>query len=269
MAYKRSAAGRRRSRRAQAPRVLPGAVDRHLAGDVHHCREGLHRGRRDGLEDLLVGPAGLARLLMEVHRRLSLGLNERAEVAQERGLALVARVPLLREGDLVQRETRLPGRAAVHLVAGLGVVVLRDGERDALEGRQGQRAVAKLGAKAGVGAQGGGRAGEDAEEVRQLAAGGERAAQDRDRSLGGGELVVDVEAAHGGLHRDRAFCGRRRGGGFRAEQCPSHYFLTNRKSTARRKPWQRSIPESARSVRSLDSLLTMWARSRAGVSAGR
>src|SRR3954449_10941516 len=104
MAYKRSAAACRWSRGAQPPRVLPGAVDRYLPRDVHHRGERLHRRGGDRLEDLLVRPAGLARLLVEMHRRLGLCLHERAEVAQERGLALVARVPLLRERDLVERE---------------------------------------------------------------------------------------------------------------------------------------------------------------------
>src|SRR3954454_882007 len=205
MAYKRSAAACRWSRRAEPPGVLPGAVHRYLAGDVHQGGEGLHRRGGDRLEDLLVAPAGLARLLVEVHRRLGLRLHERAEVAKERRLPLVARVPLLREGHLVQPQARLTRRPAVHLVARLGVVVGGDRERDALERRQRQRAVAKLGAKAGVRAERGGRAGEDAEEIRELAAGGERAAEDRDRSLGSGELIVDVEATHWGLHRDRAF----------------------------------------------------------------
>src|SRR4051794_31947787 len=220
MAQKRSAATRRRSRRAQPPRVLPRAVDRYLPRDVHHRREGLHGRRRDRLEDLLVGPAGLARLLVEVHRGLRLRLDERLEVAQQRRLALVARVPLLGERDLVQGETGLTGRAAVHLVARLGVVVLGHGERDALERRQGERAVAQLRAEARVGAEGRGGAGEHAEEVRQLPAGGERTAQNGDGALRGGELIVDMEATHRGLHRDRAFWSGRRGGSVRAGAVP-------------------------------------------------
>src|SRR5690349_22138048 len=114
MARKRTAAmSTTRSRRAQTPRVLPGAVDRNLAGHVDHRGEGLHRRAGDRLEDLLVAPARLARLLVEMHRRARLALDERLEVAQERGLALVAGVPLPGERDLVERQAGLAGRATV------------------------------------------------------------------------------------------------------------------------------------------------------------
>ena len=65
-----------------------------------------------------------------------------------------------------------PARRAVRVWvrdAGLGAVVLGDGERDPLERRRVEAAVAQLGAEARVAAQGGGRAGEHAEEVRELA----------------------------------------------------------------------------------------------------
>ena len=84
----------------------------------------------------------------------------------------------------------MPGRRAV---------VLGDRERDPLERRQLERAVAQLAAEARVAAQRGGRAGEHAEEVRELAGGGQRALEDGERALGRGELVVDGEAAHLGL----------------------------------------------------------------------
>src|SRR3954470_13558880 len=101
MARKRTVTGRTgRSRRAQAARGLPRAVDGDLARHVDHGGERLHRRARDRLEDLLVGPSGLARLLVEVHGRAALALDERLEVAQQRGLALVAGVPLAGERDL-------------------------------------------------------------------------------------------------------------------------------------------------------------------------
>src|SRR6476620_6248934 len=103
MACKRTAAGPGRSRRPQAPRVLPGPVDGYLACHVHHGGEGLERRGRDRLEDLLVGPSRFARLLVEVHRRLGLALDERLEVAHERRLTVVTGVPLAGEGDLVPR----------------------------------------------------------------------------------------------------------------------------------------------------------------------
>ena len=60
--------------------------------------------------------------------------------------------------------------------------------------------MAQLGAEARVGAQRRGRAGEHAEEVRQLAARGHRPLEDGQRALGRGEVVVDVEPAHLRLH---------------------------------------------------------------------
>src|SRR5512132_393049 len=92
------------SGRAERSRVLDRAVDRHFAGDVHHCGEGLEGDEGDGLEDLLVAPPGLARLLVEVHGRASLTLDERLEIAQEDGLAVIAGVELARERELVETE---------------------------------------------------------------------------------------------------------------------------------------------------------------------
>ena len=48
----------------------------------------------DRLEQLLVGPAGLARLLVQVHRRVAALLEQRAQVAQQRRLARVGGVPV-------------------------------------------------------------------------------------------------------------------------------------------------------------------------------
>ncbi len=84
----------------------------------------------------------------------------------------------------------------MHRDAGLGVVVLGHREGDPLERGQRQLAVTELGAEAGVGAQRGRRAGQDAEEVRELPPGGERAPQHRHRPFRGGQVVVDLEPAH-------------------------------------------------------------------------
>ena len=50
----------------------------------------VHRQVSDGLEDLLVGPADLARLLEEVVRGPALAVEGRLEERQQGGLALVA-----------------------------------------------------------------------------------------------------------------------------------------------------------------------------------
>ena len=75
-------------RRLAAARLLDGAVDRDVAGDVDHRGEALQRDERDRLQELLVGPAGLARLLVQVRaaaRRCS--VTSGSQVAQQRGLA--------------------------------------------------------------------------------------------------------------------------------------------------------------------------------------
>ena len=59
-------------------------------------------------------PAGLARLLVEVHRRVAALLDERAEVAQQRGLARVGGLPVAGGRDLVDPDARLARRARVH-----------------------------------------------------------------------------------------------------------------------------------------------------------
>ena len=61
--------------------------------------------------------------------------------------------------------------------------------------------MAQLGAEARVGAQSRRSPAEDAEEVRELTAAGDRALQDRGAPLGSRELVVDLEPALLGLHR--------------------------------------------------------------------
>ena len=75
-----------------------------------------------------------------------------------------------------------------------------DGERDPLERRSGEAAVAQLGAKARVGAQRRRRAGEHPEEVGKLTAGSRRPAQDRGRRLRRRQVVMDVEPAHRSSH---------------------------------------------------------------------
>src|SRR4051812_15155865 len=85
-------------------RLLDGPVDGDVTGHVDHRREALERGVADRLQDLLVAPAGLARLLVEVHRGAAALLEELLDVAQQRRLSLVARVELSSQGDLVEPE---------------------------------------------------------------------------------------------------------------------------------------------------------------------
>jgi hypothetical protein len=91
---------------------------------------------------------------------------------------------------------RQPGRRSV---------LLCDGERDPLQGAATERAALELGAEARIAAQRRGRAREHAEEVGQLATTRERAAQHRQRPIGGGQVIVDLEPAHRRLHRITAF----------------------------------------------------------------
>ena len=85
----------------------------HLARDVDHGGERLERHVGDRLEQLLVAPAGLARLLVQVHRGVPALLEQRAQVAQQRRLALVGGLPVARGGDLVDADAGLARRAQV------------------------------------------------------------------------------------------------------------------------------------------------------------
>src|SRR5205085_7658857 len=70
-------------------RGLRGAVDGNLPGDVDHRGEHLQRHRRNPLQDLLVVPTGLASLLVQVHGRAAVLLEDRLEVAQQRRLTWI------------------------------------------------------------------------------------------------------------------------------------------------------------------------------------
>src|SRR5205807_1327489 len=72
---------------------------------------------------------------------------------------------------------------------------------DALQRRKRQLAVAQLRTEARVRAQRRRGSGQHTQEVRQLPAGGQSAAQHRSRAFRGGQVVVDLESAHRSLHR--------------------------------------------------------------------
>src|SRR5215213_2935244 len=96
----RATAGRRLGRLGQ-PGVLGRTVGRYVSGARDQVSEGGERHVRDRLEDLLVLPAGLARLLLEVQLRRPVRLEQGLHEAEQDGLLLVVRVELAREGDLV------------------------------------------------------------------------------------------------------------------------------------------------------------------------
>ena len=93
----------------------------------------------DRLEQLLVAPARLARLLVQVHRRVPALLEQRAQVAQQRRLARIGGLPVARRGDLVDADAGRARGARVDREPGLAAVVLGDGERDPLERRHASR----------------------------------------------------------------------------------------------------------------------------------
>ena len=178
--------------------LLDRAVHRYLAGDVDHRGEGLQR-------DVARSPRGAARRSSRPRAPPRAGASaarprrstSALEVAQQRGLARVAasrtRAPArprrcrARPAGPCARAARAPARERWCSATASAI-------RSSVAQRQ--RAVAQLGAEARVAAQRGGRAGEHAEEVRKLPAGGQRALEHGQRALRGGEVVVDVEPAH-------------------------------------------------------------------------
>ena len=100
-------------RGAQHARLLDGAVDRHLAGDVDHRREASPAPRTAIASSSCssLQPASRASSC-RWHRAASRCSASGAQVAQQRGLALVARVPLAGERDLVEAEAGLARRCA-------------------------------------------------------------------------------------------------------------------------------------------------------------
>jgi len=155
---------------------------------------------RDGLEQLLIAPAGLARLLVQVESRGVVGLDEHLDEPQKRCLLLVTRVELLRERDLVQAEPRVAGGALQQLLRVLVALELRHTEDDALLCLERQRSLPELRPEAGVSTKRGRRSTENSDEIRELPASGERTLQHRETALGRSQFVMDLEAALLGLH---------------------------------------------------------------------
>ena len=102
----------------------------------------------DRLEDLLVLPARLARLLVQV--ALAAAPSDSSSAFTKRssdGLLLVAGVELARERDLVQAEAGVAAGALERRERVLAALVLGDRERDALLGRV--RAASRCAARSG------------------------------------------------------------------------------------------------------------------------
>src|SRR4051794_1145362 len=132
------------------------ALERDLAGQRDQRREVRERHVPERLEELLVRPAVLTRLLVEVDRHLPAVLEQLLEVAQQGLLLLVTRRKLARQLDLVEAEADIaPGPGVCRDVV-LRAPVLGHRERHALLGGGRQRAAPKLRAHPCVPSQRGG-----------------------------------------------------------------------------------------------------------------
>jgi hypothetical protein len=121
---------------------------------------------------------------------------------QQRGLTGILGVEVARHRNLVEREPGVASGTGVHGDSRRRLVVLGHRQRDPLERRQRQPAVAQLGAKPRIGPQRRRRSCEYAEKVRQLTAGRKRAPQHRDGALWRRQVIVDLKSAHLCLHFD-------------------------------------------------------------------
>src|SRR2546430_752578 len=100
----RSYVGRRGLRGLQQAALFGRAVERQVPAAVDHAGEYAQRDVGDRLEQLLVGPALFARLLLEVQGRNVLTLEQAPGEAQERRLAWLGGLEAPGEVDLVEAE---------------------------------------------------------------------------------------------------------------------------------------------------------------------
>src|SRR3954463_7653894 len=149
----------------------------------------------DRLEDLLVGPAGLPCLLVQMKGRVAVGFQGRLQVLEQRGLLGIAGGEAARTRDLVEPEPGAAGRPRV-LGDAVGVTaMLGHRKRDPLAGGCRQDAGAELGTHPRVGAENRRRAGQHSDELGHGATACLNALQDRRALVWRGELVVDMESA--------------------------------------------------------------------------
>src|SRR6185312_12678471 len=146
----------------------------------------------DRLEDLLVGPADLARLLVEMEGRGTFGVERLLQVEQEGRLLRVGGAEGAGAGDLVEAEPGPTGRLGVLSDAVAVLAMLGDGQGDPLAGRLGENAATQLGAHARIGPEDGRSAGEDADELGDRAAGRLDGLDQRGALVRRRELIVDL-----------------------------------------------------------------------------
>src|SRR5829696_9006352 len=137
---------------------------------------------------------------MQRGRPLPLGVEQRSDVTEHRGLPLVARLEAPSERHLVETDARLAGGARQRGQGIAAALVLGHRQGDPLLRLERQRPVAKLGAEPRVGTQRRGRAGQHTHEVGKLPAARQRTLEDREAPLRRGEIVVDLEPALLSLH---------------------------------------------------------------------
>src|SRR6201999_2933724 len=158
----------------------------------------------DRLEDLLVGPADLTRLLVEVEGRGPFRVERLLQVEEERRLLRVGGGEGAGAGDLVEAEPGATRRLGVLGDAVAVLTMLGDGQGDPLPGRLGENAAAQLGAHAGVGPEDGRSAGEDADKLGDRTAGRLDGLDQRGALVGRRQLIVDLESAYCRFYRQLA-----------------------------------------------------------------
>src|SRR6476659_3800956 len=156
---------------------------------------------RDRLEDLLVAPAELPRLLVQVVGRDAIGVEGCLQVVEQRRLLCIPGAEAARPRYLVEAEAGAPRRLRV-LGDAVGVVaMLGNRQGTPLAGRLRQDPAAQLGAHPGVRPQHGRGAGEDADELGHRAAGRLDALDQGSTLVGGRQLVVDLKSAYCRFYR--------------------------------------------------------------------
>src|SRR4051812_37739893 len=180
------------------------------------------------LEDLLVAPADLTCLLVEVEGGRTFRVERLLQVGEQGRLLLIARGEAAGFGDLVEPETRPARRLRVLGDAVVILSVLGHSQRDPLPRRLRQDSAAQLRAHPRIRAQDSRRPGKHANELRYRAAGGLDALDERSALIRRRQLVVDLKSAYCGFYRHVAsrfwLCLRGGTSLYRAVTWPLLYF---------------------------------------------